>query len=262
MGKRQLLLLIRISKPAYNRTLYNDYKLFMNPQMSFARKELTSGQHDDFEGAISTIPFRLRYSTDDRETWKEMSSETKMIRKDNNAYIYCMYGVAFDEANYDKSSNKYYHLVSWEYIEPLWQGDNDTEMVVIINTSVLKNKFHQAAEQDGLTHAYGPIHYDLEEKLTDIEYFDMAMKDCFEAVYHKPKLGYEMQNEVRMTVICPDKPDKYELELSNDGTLKFTLIPLVYGKPILIELQNLEFENGIPVRFSSDIKYYEPTDEA
>ena len=31
--REQLLLLIRISRPEYNKTLYNGYKLFMNPQM-------------------------------------------------------------------------------------------------------------------------------------------------------------------------------------------------------------------------------------
>lgn len=82
-----------------------------------------------------------------------------------------------------------------------------------------------------------------------------------ESVYHKPKLEYEIQNEVRMTVICPDKLDKYELEYTNNGTLRFTMIPLVYGKPVLIELQDLEIENGIPVRFFNDIKYYESTDD-
>lgn len=259
MGK-QLLLLIRISTPAYNKTLYDEYKIYMNHQMAFTSEKLTSGQHDGYEGAISTVPFKLRYSIDDKVTWKELSSEVKMMRKDNKAYIYCMYGVTFAEEQYDKENNKFYHLIPWEYIEPLWQGDSNTEMMVIKNTSVFKNKFHEAAERDGLSHAYGQIQYDLEEKLTDIEYMNIAMRDSFEAVYHKPKMGYEMQNEVRMSVLCPNKPDKYELQLTNDGALQFTLIPLVYGKPVLIELQGLEFENDMPVRFSNDIKYYEPTD--
>lgn len=153
-------------------------------------------------------------------------------------------------------------MIPWEYIEPLWQSDGNTEMMVIKKTSSFKNKFHEAAERDGLSHAYGQIHYDLEEKLTDIEYMNIAMRDSFEAVYHKPKMGYEMQNEVRISVLCPNKPDKYELQLTNDGTLQFTLIPLVYGKPVLIELQGLEFENNIPVRFSNDINYYEPTESS
>lgn len=38
--REQLLLLIRISKPEYNKTLYNGYKLFMNPQMIFKKSGL------------------------------------------------------------------------------------------------------------------------------------------------------------------------------------------------------------------------------
>ena len=50
-----------------------------------------------------------------------------------------------------------------------------------------------------------------------------------------------------------------ELRLENDQKLKFTLIPLEYGKDILVELSDLEFDDELkfPVRFSSEIKYYE-----
>lgn len=34
------------------------------------------------------------------------------------------------------------------------------------------------------------VHYDLDEKLSDIEYYDLAMKDCFESVFHKVKEGW------------------------------------------------------------------------
>ena len=85
------------------------------------------------------------------------------------------------------------------------------------------------------------------------------MKDCFESVFHKVKEGYEIQNEVRFALICPDKSDHVELRLENDQKLKFTLIPLEYGKDILVELSDLEFDDELkfPVRFSSEIKYYE-----
>ena len=33
--REQVLLLIRISKPEYKKTLYEDYKIYMNPQMAF-----------------------------------------------------------------------------------------------------------------------------------------------------------------------------------------------------------------------------------
>ena len=132
-------------------------------------------------------------------------------------------------------------------------------MIVIINTSEFINKFLKAAKQKGLLCSYGKVHYDLEEKLQDKEYLHLAMNDSFESVYHKMADGYELQKEVRFTVICPDKPDHYELQLDNDQKLIFTKIPLSYGKNIGVELSNLEFDDtlGLPVRFSSDIKYYE-----
>lgn len=36
--KEQLLLLLRVSKPEYNRTLYEDYKLYMNNQFSYKNR--------------------------------------------------------------------------------------------------------------------------------------------------------------------------------------------------------------------------------
>ena len=71
------------------------------------------------------------------------------------------------------------------------------------------------------------------------------MKDGFESVFHKVKEGYEIQNEVRFAVINPDKPEHMELMLEKDLELKFTLIPLRYGKDILIELSNLEFDDKL-----------------
>ncbi len=95
--------------------------------------------------------------------------------------------------------------------------------------------------------------------MSDIEYYDLAMKDGFESVFHKVKEGYEIQNEVRFAVINLDKPEHMELMLEKDLKLKFTLLPLRYGKDILIELSNLEFDDklNLPIRFSSEIKYYE-----
>ena len=67
--REQLLLLIRISKPEYNKCLYDEYKLYMNPQMSFNKVGLTDGQYDKYEGAITDIPCKILYSTDEKKTW-------------------------------------------------------------------------------------------------------------------------------------------------------------------------------------------------
>lgn len=255
--KEQLLLLIRISKPEYNKTLYEDYKLYMNPQMAFNKYNMAVGQRDIMEGAITNVPSKLLYSIDERKTWKLLGDIT-LMHKNNNAYIFCMYGLKYDEKYYDAQSKKYFYPIPWSYIEPLWQGD-DTEMLVIKNTSVFINKFLDAAKKKALTHAYGKVHYDLEEKLHDIDYLQSAIHDNFESVYHKMAEGYELQKEVRFAVICPDKPDHYELQLDNDQKLIFTTIPLSYGKDIGVELSELEFDDtvGLPVRFSAKINYYE-----
>ena len=110
-----------------------------------------------------------------------------------------------------------------------------------------------------MSHAYGKVHYDLDEKLSDIDYLNSAMSDIFESVYHKIADGYELQKEVRFSVICSNKPDHYELQLENDQKLRFTLIPLSFGKDIGVELSELEFDDvlGLPVRFSDKIKFYE-----
>ena len=149
-------------------------------------------------------------------------------------------------------------MIPWDYIKPLWQGDG-TELMIVKNTSVFIDKFKKAAMDSKFSYAYGKIHYDLDDKLLDVEYYDLAMKDSFEAVYHKIKDGYEIQHEVRFAVVCPDKPEHIELQLENDQKLFFTLIPLEYGRNILVELSDLEFdeEHKVPVRFSSDIKYYQ-----
>ena len=254
--REQLLLLIRISKPEYNKTLYDEYKLFMNPQMAFKNSGLTEGQYDKYEGAITNIPCRILYSADEKKSW-HLLGDTSLMHKNNNAYIYCMYGLKYDEKHYDAENNKYYYVIPWEYIEPLWQGDG-TELMVIKNTRVFIDKFEKAAMEAKLSYAHGKVHYDLDEKLSDIEYYDLAMRDSFESVFHKVKKAYEIQNEVRFAVKCPDKPEHIELQLENDQKLLFTLIPLEYGRHILVELSDLEFDEKLklPVRFSSEIKYY------
>lgn len=254
--REQLLLLIRISKPEYNKTLYNEYTLFMNPQTAFKKNGVAEGQYDKYEGAITNIPCKILYSTDEKKNW-HLLGDTSLIHKNNNAYIYCMYGLKYDEKYFDVEKNKYYYVIPWEYIEPLWQGDN-MELMVIKNTRVFIDKFKKAALESNLSYAYGKVHYDLDDKLSDIEYFDLVMKDSFESVFHKVKDGYEIQNEVRFAVICPDTPEHIELQLENDQQLLFTLIPLEYGRNILVELSDLEFdeEKKLPIRFSSEIKYY------
>ena len=95
--KEQLLLLLRVSKPEYNRTLYEDYKLYMNNQFSYKKTGLTKGQFDTKEGMVAGEGVRLLYSVDDRKTWTELHG-IQAMHKNNNAYIYCMYGMPVSES--------------------------------------------------------------------------------------------------------------------------------------------------------------------
>lgn len=114
--KEQLLLLLRVSKPEYNRTLYEDYKLYMNNQFSYKKTGLTKGQFDTKEGMVAGEGVRLLYSVDDRKTWTELHG-IQAMHKNNNAYIYCMYGIKYDPAQYDARTNTYYHFIPWEYFK-------------------------------------------------------------------------------------------------------------------------------------------------
>ncbi len=82
----QLLLLVRISKSEYNKSLYENYTLYMNRQTMFCTESLTVGQVDTMEGVISIIPHKMAYSVDNRKTWCSLG-DVSSVKIDNNAYI-------------------------------------------------------------------------------------------------------------------------------------------------------------------------------
>lgn len=251
----QLFLLLRISKQEYNKTLYDEYKLYMNPQIAFRKDELTVGQQDKYEGAITNQPSKIFCSTDNKKSWNLLATSS-LIYKNSSAYIYCMYGLKYKKEYYNVDNNTYCHVIPWEFIKPLWQG-NETEMIIVVNTSLFIEEFEKAAMNSNYSYAYGKVFYDLEEKLVDVNYSHQAMKNPFESVFHKVKDGYENQEEVRFALICPEKPNHVELKLEKDPKLMIFKIPLVYGESIGIEFSELEFDDkhGVPIRFSSNIKF-------
>ena len=253
----QLLLLLRVSKPEYNNTLANDYKLYMNNQFSYNKtSNLTKGQYDDTEGLIANSTVRVRYSIDNKKTWTEMPG-VQAIHKNNYAYIFCMYGVIYDPAHYNKETNTYHHYVPWEYIKDFWKEDS-LELLVIKNTGSFMEAFENAAINNHKAWAHGKIYYDLEEKLTDVTYLDAAMREQFESVFHKRKEPYEIQNEIRLAIINPDQPPYFELQLNRNEPFICERISLQKGSGIHIELTDLIFnyENTVPIGFSSKIHYY------
>lgn len=225
--QRKLLLLLRISKPEYNKTLYQDYKIFMNCQKNFRNPDYNKGQYDKYEGAILQGPCTFKYYVDGKQKCANLGNDG-IIYKENNAYVFCMYEIDFDKLTYDSKTNKFYHNISWDYIKDLW-------------------------------HDKGLVKYDLQDKLHSQEYFELALKDDFEAVYHKVD-AYKEQKEYRLTIMDDGEEQSYILQLEKDDSLMFDIFPLKYGKNIIVEISNLEFNTvtNLPDRFSAKLSFYEP----
>lgn len=255
--QRKLLLLLRISKPEYNKTLYQDYKLFMNAQSNFRKPKYNNGQYDKYEGAILQGPCTFVYHIGKDEKQIDLD-ENGIIYKENSAFVFCMYEIEFDRQAYDVRTNKFYHNISWDYIKPLWDGDG-LEMLIIKNTAQFLKKFHIAAEGEGKPHANGLVKYDLQDVLHNREYFERALEDDFEAVYHKVDT-YKEQKEYRLMIVDKNGGDSHILPLGKDDSLLFEIFPLEYGKNIVVEISDLEFnkETNLPDKFSADLSFYEP----
>ena len=227
----------------------------MNSQLSFGSSNLLNGQTDSAEGSLIDEPVKLYYSTDDRATWTYIT-EAHSVKKDNYAYIYCMYAVTYCPGNYDQTSNKYYCRIPWEYIKDVWE--EGYELMVIKNTSAFISYLHDAAEKESLPHAYGLVKYDLEEQQKNKDYLLKAANDPFESVFHKYENPYSVQQEFRFAIKKEDRPDHYELPLSDNATVKVSLLKPNKDKDIIIELSDLAFdENGSPIKFSSELVFYE-----
>lgn len=255
--ERKLLLLLRISKPEYNKTLYQDYKIFMNAQRNFRDPNYNKGQYDKYEGAILQGPCAFAYHVGKDKSYVDLG-EGGLVYKENNAYVFCMYEIEFDKTTYDPKTNKFYHNISWNYIKHLWDDDG-LEMLIIKNTAQFLRKFHIAAEKENISHANGLVKYDLQDKLKSKEYFEQALRDDFESVYHKMET-YREQKEYRLTVVNNQKDSFYILPLEKDDTLLFNTFSLEYGKNIIVEISDLEFNlvTGMPDRFSPKVSFYEP----
>lgn len=252
----KLLLLLRVSNPEYNKTLYLDNSLYMNRQSRFYQDDLTEGQIDKNENLISTIPSQLYYSKD-RKKWEHLIDLNSIYgRKD--IYIYCMYGVDFDFQNYDKGTNSFYYLVPWEYIKKFYKVGEHLELMVIKTPSVLIDKFVDASNKQGLSYAYDRICYDLDEKKKEIGFIKSAINDPFVPVFHKIKDDHEIQNEVRFAVICPNGDEHINIEIDNKlPNVLFDLIPIKPERDILIHLTDIIIDSATnqPLSFSSKIEY-------
>lgn len=256
---KELLLLIRVSKPQYNEDLYRRKIVYMNPQLSFDKEGLLSGQADPSEGMLTDSPVKLFYSTDNKATWNYLLEAYK-VKKENNAYIYCMYTLTYCEKNYDKQNNKYYCKIPWEYIKDVWE--EGYELMVIKNTSKFLDYLKEAAEKEGVACAYGMVEYDLEEQRKKPDYYLNASNDPFMSVFHKFRNPYSVQQEFRFAIKDAEKPDHYELHLKDDAVIMVSLLRPKYGKDIWIELSDLVFdESGTLVRYSSLLNFYEADPE-
>lgn len=73
----------------------------------------------------------------------------------------------------------------------------------------------------------------MQDKLQDKAYFEKALKDDFESVYHKID-DYKEQKEYRLTINDDSGKDFFILPLENDNSLMFDFFTLEYGKNIIV----------------------------
>lgn len=242
------ILLVRISRKEYSKTLLEDNKVYMNPQIGFHEKnKLTSGQFDPNEGLVTSGPLMIIESKD-HQHWETLTNarDTFSIRKDSNAYIFCMYAVQFDPANYNPASRKYTQIIPWDYIkEFLNDGEiNNYEMLIFLDSVAFRDILCDASTRAGLSYCAQLISYDLEEKQTDPAYLNEVNHNAFTSVFHKESKKYGIQKEYRFAVICPEKPDHIELPIENLERAKIYRMNLFERQDIQITLNNVELQSN------------------
>ena len=245
---QQPILLVRISKKEYSKTLLEDHKVYMNPQIGFHEKnKLTSGQCDPNEGLVTSMPLMVKYSTD-HQYWTTLTNARDIIsiRKDSNAYIFCMYAVQFDPVNYNPVSKKYTQIIPWDYIKDfINDGEiNDYEMLIFLDSVAFKDILCEASTKAGLSYCAQLIFYDLEEKQTDPTYLDEAKNNTFTSVFHKEGKKYGIQNEYRFAAICPKKPDHIELPIENLERAKIKRMNLFERQDIQLTFNKVELQSN------------------
>lgn len=253
----KVLFFLRISQKKYNDTLCKNYQLYMNPQLLFHSKKFTSGQNDSSEGLITNLPMDLSYSDDGGKCYKHFT-KIRSLHKDNNAYIFCVYSVAYDKKYYDSKSNTYLYKIPWKLIKTFWQG-NETEMLIILDTSTFIDEFYKAAKEYKLIASADKVQYDLNENLQNIEYIDKALNNPFLSIFHKKSDGYKEQNEFRFSIINPSQEDHYLLQLDDLGNkVKYLRFYLPAKRDIMLEVTGLKFakETNELISFSSVNVYY------
>jgi hypothetical protein len=251
--KKDLLMLVRISVPKFNETLYNDHSLYMNNQTFFRKSELTAGQNDYSEGQIANGGVRLFYQKEENDMLVELHG-IEAIHKKSNICVYCMYSVVFNPDQYDQKSDTYYHYIPWNFIKEFWTSD-ECEMLVIRNTSVFLKSFREAAEREMLSCQYGLVQYDLEKEINNPDYFEKSMSDRFLTVFHKNR-SYEYQNEFRLAVETQEEKSHYVLDLGINTGLVIDKMTLIENNGVLIKIHGLRFGlNGNVLSYSNNVSY-------
>lgn len=255
---KQPILLIRISKKEYNKTLLEDFKVYMNPQLGFSeKKDLTSGQFDPNEGLVFSNPFRLKYSTD-QINWTTLINEKDSVslKRDSHAYIFCMYAVQFDPTNYNSSAKTYTQIIPWKYIKGFFkEGEaSGLEMLIFLDSVAFINILCDASVKAGLSCCGQLISYDLEEKLADPSYFNDVKNNIFTSVFHKKEKDYSIQNEYRFSVICHEKPNHLELPIEHLEKAKIQVMDIFENQDIILTFHNVKLQDNGHFKSFSGIK--------
>lgn len=243
---KQPILLVRVSKKEYNDTLLKDLKVYMNPQTGFDRNNLTSGQFAPNEGLVISTPFTLKYSTD-QKNWITLTNEKDSIsiKKESNAYIFCMYAVQFDSSHYDSSSKEYIQIIPWEYIKGFFKDaeENGLEMLIFYDSVAFINILCEASNKAGLSYCSQLVSYDLDEKQNTSSYLQDVNRNVFTSVFHKEQ-KFGIQNEYRFSVICPEKPNHYELSIQHLEKAKIRRMELIKNQDIKLTFNNVELQSN------------------
>jgi hypothetical protein len=239
---------LRISKPEYNKDWYEKNQLYMNAQTRFRDMSLKPGQADIEEGLISTIPMQIWTGVEQSVNLGQITS----ISHDANAYIFCVYCIMGYDLRVDKKTGFYTHIIPWKgYIENFWE--EGIEMIVTPYINAVVSQFDEGVSRIAMNHARGFVHYDLEERLRDPEYFKESINDSFSSVFHKSK-SHCNEHEYRFAIQCSDKPEYYVLKMNPNPKIRFYQLKLEKGASVELVFQNVKLDEAGKIKsFTADI---------
>lgn len=252
-GTDNIIAFIRVSRPNHNADVYKNHKLYMNPQTSFIKGELTEGQLDNLETIVYDGPLQLFWSDEERKHWHKISGEITSVRYNPDAYIFCFYMVLASKLEYNSGAGEYVYTVPWQYIKKFWKKDRENELLIILNTPAFIEVFKESVLDTGYTAVSGKVYYDLEKKGITTEYIDSVIRDPLTVVFHKETSHIDEQ-EYRFAVLVPGRPPSFELPLKRNDTLTYRILPLRENCSVSLLFEGVQMtEDGSKLRMANKV---------